>query len=140
MMVKYGMSSMKMNLDLGGNSMRLKKIAKKLAKKSPKSQIRSQFKEPAAKRSKKVPENQPQFIFMLLNFLPEDVVGDVGVVGAERAHDDAALLAVVVELEEARHIVGHREEDCRVFNSPISNLNLRFGILICKLKCKLGFK
>ena len=38
---------------------------------------------------------------------PEDVVGDVGVVGAEGRHDDAALLAVVVELEEARHVVRH---------------------------------
>ena len=26
----------------------------------------------------------------------------------------------------------------RVFNSPISDLDLRFGILIYKLKCKLG--
>ena len=88
----------------------------------------------SSKKVKKGPRKSPQkfsqIIFMLLNCLPEDVVGDVGVVGAERAHDDAPLLAVVVELEEARHIVGHREEDCRVFNSPISNLNLRLGILI----------
>ena len=27
-----------------------------------------------------------------------------------------------------------------VFNSPLSDLNWRFGILICKLKCKLGLK
>ena len=31
-------------------------------------------------------------------------------------------------------------EACRVSNRPISDLNLSFSILICKMKCKLGLK
>ena len=30
--------------------------------------------------------------------------------------------------------------NCRVFNNPISDLDLCYGILICKLKYKLGLK
>ena len=42
---------------------------------------------------------------------PEDVVGFVGVAGSERRHDDVTLLAVVVKLEEARHVVSHWSKD-----------------------------
>ena len=40
----------------------------------------------------------------------------------------------LVDLPEAKSL------SWRVFNSPISDLDLSFGILICKLKYKLGLK
>ena len=53
---------------------------------------------------------------------------------------------LLVAEEAHQHLLLHpREGDLdgggrqlALFNSPISGLNLRFGILICKLKCKLG--